>query len=93
MISKTFDSSVICPAEQTCVIDDAVWDETVDELERMGARLLSDADVERLAELAFAPDGSVEMRALGQSCVNLGSLAGFEATADDKVLLAPCPPI
>ena len=91
LISKTFDSSVICPAEQTCVIDDAVWSETVEELERMGARLLSDDDVERLAELAFAPDGSVEMRALGQSCVNLGSLAGFEAAADDKVLLAPLP--
>jgi len=91
LISKTFDSSVICPAEQTCVIDDAIWDETVEELERMGARLLSGDDVERLAELAFAPDGSVEMRALGQSCLNLGSLAGFEATADDKVLLAALP--
>ena len=40
LISKTFDASVICPAEQTCVIDDAIWDETVAELERMGARLL-----------------------------------------------------
>jgi acetaldehyde dehydrogenase / alcohol dehydrogenase len=91
LISKTFDSSVICPAEQTCVIDDAVWDETVGELERMGARLLSDDDVERLAELAFTSDGSVEMRAVGQSCVNLGSMAGFEAGAEDKVLLAPLP--
>jgi len=91
LISKTFDSSVICPAEQTCVIDDAIWDETVGELERMGARLLPDEDVARLAELAFAPDGSVEMRALGQSCLNLGSMAGFETTAEDKVLLAPLP--
>jgi acetaldehyde dehydrogenase/alcohol dehydrogenase len=91
LISKTFDSSVICPAEQTCVIDDAIWDETIAELERMGARLLSDDDVERLSELAFAPDGSVEMRALGQSCVNLGSMAGFETTDRDKVLLAPLP--
>ena len=40
LISKTFDASVICPAEQTCVIDDAIYDETVAELERMGARLL-----------------------------------------------------
>jgi acetaldehyde dehydrogenase/alcohol dehydrogenase len=91
LISKTFDSSVICPAEQTCVIDDAIWDETVAELERMGARLLSNDDVERLAEAAFTPDGTADMRALGQSCVNLGSLAGFEAAADDKVLLAPLP--
>ena len=31
------------------------------------------------------------MRALGQSCVNLGEMAGFEATERDKVLLAPLP--
>ena len=36
LISKTFDSSVICPAEQTCVIDDAIYDEMVEEFERMG---------------------------------------------------------
>jgi acetaldehyde dehydrogenase/alcohol dehydrogenase len=91
LISKTFDSSVICPAEQTCVIDDAVWDETVAELERMGARLLSEDDVTRLAEFAFPGDGQVEMRALGQSCLSLGGMAGFEAEDSDKVLLAPLP--
>ena len=26
LVSKTFDSSVICPAEQTCVIDDEIYD-------------------------------------------------------------------
>jgi acetaldehyde dehydrogenase / alcohol dehydrogenase len=91
LISKTFDSSVICPAEQTCVIDDAIWDETVAELERMGARMLDPEEVDRLAKLAFTPDGRVEMRALGQSCVNLGEMAGFEAADADKVLLAPLP--
>jgi acetaldehyde dehydrogenase / alcohol dehydrogenase len=92
LISKTFDSSVICPAEQTCVIDDAIWDETVAELERMGARLLPEEDVARLAEFAFPGDGQVEMRALGQACVSLGEMAGFEAADADKVLLAPLPP-
>jgi acetaldehyde dehydrogenase/alcohol dehydrogenase len=91
LISKTFDSSVICPAEQTCVIDEAIWDETVSELQRMGARLLADDEVGRLAEFAFPSDGQVEMRALGQSCLNLGNMAGFEATDADKVLLAPLP--
>jgi acetaldehyde dehydrogenase / alcohol dehydrogenase len=91
LISKTFDSSVICPAEQTCVIDEAIWDETLAELERMGARLLEPSEVELLAGLAFAPDGRVEMRALGQSCMNLGQMAGFDAAEQDKVLLAPLP--
>ena len=91
LISKTFDSSVICPAEQTCVIDDAIWDETVAELERMGARLLARTRSSASPSSRFAPDGRVEMRALGQSCVNLGEMAGFEAAERDKVLLAPLP--
>ena len=91
LISKTFDASVICPAEQTCVIDDAVWDETLAELQRMGARLLSTDEVDKLSDVAFAPDGSVELRTLGQSCVNLGEMAGFETVPEDKVLLAPLP--
>ena len=91
LISKTFDASVICPAEQTCVIDDAVWDETVGELQRMGARLLTRGEVDKLSDVAFASDGSVQMQALGQSCLNLGSMAGFETVERDKVLLAPLP--
>jgi acetaldehyde dehydrogenase/alcohol dehydrogenase len=91
LISKTFDSSVICPAEQTCVIDEPVWDEMVAELQRMGARLLPPADVERLADFAFGDDGQVEPASLGQSCANLGRLAGFDAAEGDKVLLAELP--
>ena len=42
LISKTFDSSVICPAEQTCVIDEKIYDQVIEEFQRMGARLLTD---------------------------------------------------
>ena len=91
LISKTFDASVICPAEQTCVIDEAIWDETLAELQRLGARLLEQDEVKRLADLSFRPDGGVEIQVLGQSCMNLASMAGFEANEEDKVLLAPLP--
>lgn len=91
LISKTFDSSVICPAEQTCVIDDAIYDEVVAELERMGALLLTPEQVDLLAGAAFRDDGHVEMGALGQSCVNLAAMAGFDAPSRTKVLLAPLP--
>ncbi|MGZ5337325.1 MAG: bifunctional acetaldehyde-CoA/alcohol dehydrogenase [Solirubrobacterales bacterium] len=91
LISKTFDASVICPAEQTCVIDDAIYDEFVAELERMGARLLSPGEAERLAAATFDQEGSPDMAALGQSCVNLGALAEIEVSDEDKVLLAALP--
>lgn len=91
LISKTFDSSVICPAEQTLVVDEAVHDEMVAELTRMGAHLLSEEEVAALAAASFAPDGRVELQVLGQSCLNLGALCGFDVPDGTKVLLAPLP--
>ncbi len=91
LISKTFDSSLICPAEQTCIIDDDVWDECLAEMQRMGARLLAEDEVDALAAVSFDDDGHPKLGVLGQSCVALGGIAGFEAHPDDKVLLAPLP--
>ncbi len=91
LISKTFDSSLICPAEQTCIVDDAVWDDCLAEMQRMGARLLTGDEVNALAAVSFDDDGHPQMGVLGQSCVALGAIAGFETGADDKVLLAPLP--
>ncbi len=91
LISKTFDSSVICPAEQTCVIDEPIYDAVVSEFERLGGHMLDADEVDRLASLAFGADGSVNVGALGQSCVNLGAMADFRVEDGVKVLLAPLP--
>ncbi len=91
LVSKTFDSSVICPAEQTCVIDDAIYDGMLDEFRKMGARVLTDEEAAALASRSFDEDGKIELQVLGQSCENLAALSGFEATTQDKVLLAPLP--
>ena len=91
LISKTFDASVICPAEQTCVVDDPVYDELLAEFLRMGAQVLTDAEVARLCEHVVADDGAIELAALGQSCLNLGAIAGFHVRPDAKILLAPLP--
>src|SRR6188472_1371679 len=91
LISKTFDSSVICPSEQTCVIDEGIYDEMIEEFQRMGARLHTDTQTAALAARSFTDEGKVQLDVLGQSCVSLAGLAGFEASDEDKVLLAPLP--
>jgi acetaldehyde dehydrogenase/alcohol dehydrogenase len=91
LISKTFDASVICPAEQTLVVDDAIHDELVAELVRMGARLLGPDEVDALAGAAFEADGRMRLEALGQSCGALAALAGLRPADGAKVLLAPLP--
>ncbi len=91
LISKTFDASVICPAEQTCVVDDAIYEAFVAELQRMGARLLSQDEVDRIAKLAFLESGDPNIEAVGRTPRDLGAKAGFEVAESDKVLLAPLP--
>ena len=91
LISKTFDGSVICPAEQTCVIDDAVYDQAVDEFVRMGARLLTAQEGDRLARFAFGDDGKVNPLALGQAAPALAERVGLEVHPADKVLMVELP--
>ena len=91
LISKTFDASVICPAEQTCVVDDAVYDGMVAELTRMGARVLTPDETEALARGTIGDDGRVSMAALGHPTCALGEMAGVEVAVEDKVLVAPLP--
>ncbi len=91
LISKTFDSSVICPAEQTCIIDSEIYDEVVAEFERMGARVLSDDEAAKIAQFAFGCGDKVSLDAVGQKASELASRAGFVVSPTVKVLLAPLP--
>lgn len=91
LISKTFDASVICPAEQTCIVDDEVYDDLVSEFERMGAHVLTPEQVDALAEFAFGCTDKVNLAALGQQAPELARRAGFEVPPTVKVLLAPLP--
>lgn len=91
LISKTFDSSVICPAEQTCIIDDEIYDAVVAEFERMGACLLTDEQAEKIAQFAFGCGDKISLDAVGQKASELAARAGFTVSPTVKVLLAPLP--
>jgi acetaldehyde dehydrogenase/alcohol dehydrogenase len=91
LISKTFDASVICPAEQTCVVDDVIYDDFVAELSRMGGHVLSEDETARLSAFVFGADGNVNLAALGQPAPELARRAGLEVEDSTKVLLAPLP--
>lgn len=91
LISKTFDSSVICPAEQTCVIDDGIYDEVIAEFERMGAQLLTPEQAKAVAEFAFGCGDKISLAAVGQKASELAARAGFSVSPTVKVLLAALP--
>ena len=94
LISKTFDASVICPAEQTLVVDDA-------DPRRAGRRARAHGRPRprrrtrstRSPASAFEPDGRVRIEALGQSCASLAGLAGLAgATTAPRCCSRRCRP-
>lgn len=91
LISKTFDASVICPAEQTLIVDDPVYDALLAEFTRLGGYVMSAEETERLAAFAFGADGAVNLAAIGRPPAALAEQAGFAVPAETKVLLAPLP--
>jgi acetaldehyde dehydrogenase/alcohol dehydrogenase len=92
LISKTFDASVICPAEQTLIIDHEVYDRVVAEFCRMGAYLMNQQEQDQLTQFAFGGGGDrVNLAALGQKAPDLARRAGLTVPLDTKVLLATLP--
>lgn len=89
MVSKTFDASLICPAEQTVVVDAEIYDRFVEELEAIGGRILSADEVDKLAGTVFNQDGEMNMMCIGQKVTTIAEMAGFAAEPFHKALVAP----
>ena len=90
LISKTFGWSVICPAGQTCIIDDGTYDEMIAEFERMGARLSPTTRPTRSRTSRSAAATRSRWRP-GAERLELATRAGFSVSPTVKVLLAPLP--
>jgi acetaldehyde dehydrogenase/alcohol dehydrogenase len=90
LMSKTFDASTICPAEQTMVVDRSIDAAMRAELERMGARFLDQDEAERLADICFdSATGHLNYFAIGQTPQLLAGAADIPIEPYHKVLVVP----
>ena len=80
--SKAFDHGIICGSENNLVIDRSVRDSFADALRRAGAAVLTAAESDRLARVAFDDrDGRLRRRVLGQAAAAIAAQAGIEVPA------------
>ncbi|MBC7644631.1 MAG: aldehyde dehydrogenase family protein, partial [Thermoleophilia bacterium] len=89
MLSKTFDASVICPAEQTVIIDDSIFDDAIARLSAMGARMLTPEESDRLLSTCFdRATGHPRMQAIGRSVKDLAKHAKIDVDPHHKVFVS-----
>jgi len=90
LTSKTFDNGTICASEQTVVIDDEIWDETLAQFGQMGAHICSLQETERLQRLLVDPEtGSLQLLAIGQKAADIARYGGISVDPATKLLIVP----
>jgi acyl-CoA reductase-like NAD-dependent aldehyde dehydrogenase len=90
--SKAFDHGIICGSENNLVIDRSVRDAFTGALRRAGAAVLTAAECDRVARVAFDNrDGRLRRSALGQAATAIAAQAGVEVPAGTRLLIAPVP--
>jgi acetaldehyde dehydrogenase/alcohol dehydrogenase len=89
MVSKTFDNGTICASEQTLVIDDAIYDQTLKKFAELGAHICNEKETELLARAVIDPEtGMMRPQAVGQKATDIAHACGISVNAATKLLIA-----
>ena len=76
--SKTFDNGTICASEQTVVIDDEIYQKTLDKFASLGAHICNEQETEILSRTVIDPKtGFMQPMAVGQNAGNIARFVGI----------------
>ena len=90
IISKTFDNGTICASEQTVVIDDEIYDATLDKFAELGAHICNEEETKLLERTVIDPQtGYMQPMAVGQKATDIARFIGLAAKPNTKLLIAP----
>jgi acetaldehyde dehydrogenase/alcohol dehydrogenase len=89
LMSKTFDNGVICASEQSVIIEDAVYDQVMDEFQARGAYVLTPEEKDKIGPFILV-DGGMNPAIVGQPAWKVAAIGGVELPREVKVLLAEC---
>lgn len=96
IVSKNFDYGMICASEQAAIIDQNVWDEFLEESQKLHAYICNDKEKKLLEAYVMNPCAgatncaghSVNPVVVGMSPYEIAKNSGFEVPKDTSVLFA-----
>jgi acetaldehyde dehydrogenase/alcohol dehydrogenase len=90
--SKTFDNGVICASEGTVLIDEEIYETTLDRFRGLGCHVATPAEREKLESILIDP-GTCSMRqlAVGRSATQIAQYVGIDVPANTNLILVELP--
>lgn len=86
--SKAFDNSLLCTNESVLIVEEAVADRLLREMERQGAYLLKPDERDRVRDTVF-PGGRFDTSLVGKDAADIAAKAGVRVPGRTRILLAP----
>ena len=86
LMSKTFDSGMICASEQSVISVKEIYDTVKAEFLKRGAYILSAAEKEKLGKVIMI-DGKLNAAIVGQKAYKIAEMAGIKVAPETKVLI------
>lgn len=87
--SKSFDNGVICGSDNNLLVDAAVRQTFVEQLEANGAAVLTSYEIDRFTESVFDETDHLRRELIGQSAVKILRQAGLSRGEDVKLIVVP----
>lgn len=85
---KSFDNGTICASEQAVVIEGAVIEPMLKELQKAGCYYLSKEEKKLMDPVVQTPRGTLNTKIVGKSALEIAEMAGLKVPPETKVLLA-----
>ena len=97
VLSKAFDNGMVCASEQACIVDEQIYDETVNLFKKYKAYFASKKEKKMLEKFLFNVDSKVDFPkavlnpdAVGKSVTWIAKQAGFEISEDISIICVEC---
>ena len=86
--SKAFDNSVLCTNESVVIVEEAVADRFLREMQRQGAHVLTAEERDRVRDTVF-PGGRFDTSLVGKDATAIAAQAGVRVAGRTRILVAP----
>lgn len=84
--SKTFDNGMICASEQSVIVPESIYKNVKSEFIKRGCYFLNNEELDKVRKTIIV-NGKLNAKIVGQSAVNIASLAGITAPCETKILI------
>ena len=84
--SKTFDNGMICASEQSCIVDEKIYDAVKEEFKKRGCYFLNEEEKEKVRKTIIV-NGALNAKIVGQRAYKIAELSGIQVPEHTKVLI------